>query len=417
MTTRCVNLDWLEVFAFETGAPHDADFFRRAGFVVDERDYGTRIYNQMFTLMGTDGHPLVEVRRSPKSLLLPQQASHLRLVNRACYLEHAADIMTQFMNDYGYIFQRVARVDICYDLVRFDDNTQPRVFMQRFMRGKFAKINQANISAHGSDHWTGRVWNSVKWGSPSSMISTKFYNKTLELYDPRTDSYGKPYIRAAWFDAGIIDNIDRCTLNGEPVEVWRVEFSITSSVKRWVVLELNGKSRAYQSIHNTLDCYNSREKLLTMFAALQEHYFHFKRYIPGQRKDRCPDRRLFNFKGVQLMVKPEHADTLAVNTPDPTLLRLIRQLRSFLVTTDSLDARNQAQRLLTLLETIQLRQEQSNPASFAELTTWQTLLRRRMNGEHNATYNAIMQEVAAVLSLSDKVLPFLGRTNRKKAVQ
>ena len=61
--TRCINLDWLEVFCFEIGEPHDADFFRRAGFVVDEREYGTRIYNQMFTLMGDDGHPLLEVRR------------------------------------------------------------------------------------------------------------------------------------------------------------------------------------------------------------------------------------------------------------------------------------------------------------------------------------------------------------------
>lgn len=415
--TRCINLDWLEVFCFEIGEPHDADYFRRAGFVVDEREYGTRIYNQMFTLMGDDGHPLLEVRRSPKSLLMPQQATHLRLVNRSCYFDNAADVMAQFIDRYDYTFQRISRVDICLDFVRFDDNTLPRVFMQRYMRGKFSKINQANIRAHGSDNWTGRVWNSVSWGSPSSMIGTKFYNKTLELYDPKTDSYGKPYIRHAWFEAGLIDNIDRCTLDGIEQEIWRVEFSIKSSVKRWSVIELDGKSKNYQSLHNTLDCYDCKDKLLTMFAALQQHYFHFKRYVMGQRKDRCPDRRLFNFNIAQTLVKPEHPETLSQRKPDAQLLVLIKNLRNYILVADSMEARHLSTQLLGLLEKLQLRQELENPASYRELIALQTLMQRRVNGEPNQTYESILAEVAEYLKLNEKTLPFLPPRSRKKAVQ
>ena len=415
--TRCINLDWLEVFCFEIGEPHDADFFRRAGFVVDEREYGTRIYNQMFTLMGEDGHPLLEVRRSPKSLLMPQQATHLRLVNRSCYFDNAADVMAQFIDRYDYTFQRISRVDICLDFVRFDDNTLPRVFMQRYMRGKFSKINQANIRAHGSDNWTGRVWNSVSWGSPSSMIGTKFYNKTLELYDPKTDSFGKPYIRHAWFNAGLIDNIDRCTLDGVEQEIWRVEFSIKSSVKRWSVIELDGKSKHYQSLHNTLDCYDCKDKLLTMFAALQQHYFHFKRYVMGQRKDRCPDRRLFNFNIAQTLVKPEHPETLSQRKPDAQLLVLIKNLRNYILVADSIEARRLSTQLLGLLEKLQLRQELENPASYRELIALQTLMQRRVNGEPNQTYESILAEVAEYLKLNEKTLPFLPPRSRKKAVQ
>lgn len=415
--TRCINLDWLEVFCFEIGEPHDADYFRRAGFVVDEREYGTRIYNQMFTLMGEDGHPLLEVRRSPKSLLMPQQATHLRLVNRSCYFDNAADVMAQFIDRYDYTFQRISRVDICLDFVRFDDNTLPRVFMQRYMRGKFSKINQANIRAHGSDNWTGRVWNSVSWGSPSSMIGTKFYNKTLELYDPKTDSFGKPYIRHAWFNAGLIDNIDRCTLDGVEQEIWRVEFSIKSSVKRWSVIELDGKSKHYQSLHNTLDCYDCKDKLLTMFAALQQHYFHFKRYVMGQRKDRCPDRRLFNFNIAQTLVKPEHPETLSQRKPDAQLLVLIKNLRNYILVADSMEARHLSTQLLGLLEKLQLRQELENPASYRELIALQTLMQRRVNGEPNQTYESILAEVAEYLKLNEKTLPFLPPRSRKKAVQ
>lgn len=414
---RCVNLDWLEVFCFESEGPHDEDYFRRAGYVVEVRDYGTRVYHEMFTLMGADGHPFIEVRRRPKSDLLPATSCHLRLVNRACYLDGAAQLMADFITRHHYIFQRISRVDICLDFVRFDDNTIPRVFMQRYMRGKFSKINQANIHSHGSDRWTGRVWNSVSWGSPSSMIGTKFYNKTLELYDPKTDSFGKPYIRYAWLQCGLIDNMDRCTLRGEEQEIWRVEFSIKSSVKRWCVIELNGKNKAYQSLHNTLDVYDSKDKLLTMFAALQYHYFHFKRYIMDVRKDKCPDRRLFNFSNVQQVIKPEHPDVIAESKPDGTLLKLIKSLRFFIQATSSTDARHQALRLLKVLEQMQLRQEMAQPYDRESRLALQILLHRRHMGEVDATYDAVLSEIRQMLKLNDNTVPFLDERRRKKALQ
>lgn len=403
---RCVNIDWLEVFALERGAPHDAEFFIRAGFIVYVREYGTRVYNEMFTLDAPDGHPLIEVRRNPKNPLMLPQACHLRLVNRTCYFPDACDVMTRFMLTYGYDFQRISRIDLCLDLVRFDDNTIPRVFMQRYMRGRFSKINQANIHAHGSDNWTGRVWNSVSWGSPTSMIGTKFYNKTLELYDPKTDSYGKPYIRQAWLQAGLIDNLDRCTLRGEPVEIWRVEFSIKSSVKRWFVIELNGKAKKYQSIHNVLECYDTKEKQLTMFASLAEHYFHFKRYVMDKRKDLCPDRRLFNFKGEQFLVKPEHPSTLSATPPSSELLMLIRKLRTFLSTCHTLEVRDSIVTLLHQLEQMQLRQELQQPYSREEMLTWQRLMARRQAGELDETYQSVLEEVKRLLKLNDKTIIF-----------
>lgn len=404
--TRCVNIDWLEVFAFENGRPHDETYFKQAGFVVHVREYGTRIYNEMFVLDGADGHPFIEVRRNPKNPLLPGNACHLRFVNRSCYFTNAADIMAEFLDRYDYDFQRISRIDICMDFTRFDDNTLPRVFMQRYMRGKFSKINQANIHSHGSDRWTGRVWNSVSWGSPTSMVSTKFYNKTLELYDPRTDSYSKPYIRQSWLEAGLIDDIHRCTLKGEQQEIWRVEFSIRSAVKRWYVMELNGNAKQYYSVQNKLDCYNTKGKLLTMFATLSQHYFHFKRYVMEQRKDRCPDRILFRWTGEQKVIIPEHPSTLSERTPDPQLLILIRKLRQYTQQSTDEEVRQQAMHLLTSLERIQTNQELCHPYSYEERLAWQTLLRRRVQGEQSATLTAILDELREDLHISKKAAIF-----------
>ena len=221
---RCVNLDWLEVYCIERNGGMSANDFRQAGIQVNERDYGTRIYHSMFTLLDTDANPLLEVRRLPKNPLMPSGSCHIRLVNATCYRDDAVQVLKEFLNRFNYTLINVSRVDICLDLILFDDNTRPRVFMQRYMRGKFSKLNQANIHAHGSDRWTGRVWNSVSWGSPSSPISTKFYNKTLELYDPLTDSYGKPHIRWSWLQCGLIDDFNRCTLTA-----LRRKFGVSSS--------------------------------------------------------------------------------------------------------------------------------------------------------------------------------------------
>lgn len=407
MKPRCINLDWLEVFCFESDPhqPCDANYFLSQGYVVDVREYGTRIYNEMFTIL-QDGEPFIEVRRNPKNPLMLSTACHIRLHNRTCYLPGAADIMANFLQVHRYLFQRISRVDICLDFVRFDDNTLPRVFLERYMRHKFAKINQAKRHTHGEDKWTGAIENSVSWGSPASMIGTKFYNKTLELHDPKTDSYGKPYIRYAWLTNGLIDDMDRCTLKGETQEIWRVEFSIKSSVKRWFVIELNGKQKAYQSIHNTLDCYNTKPKLLCIFASLTNHYFRFKRYQIGVRKDRCQDRVLFRWNDVQQFVDVDRNKLPSSKKPSPLLLQLIRKLRLYSQTLTYGDLLQSVLKLLKLLETLQARQEQNNPWSQEQTLAIQQLIARRQAGEQDITLTALMKEVAELLHINEKTIIF-----------
>lgn len=348
MIERCINLDWLEVCALEPiTRPLDADYFRSCGLVVIEREYGSKVWRSIFTIEDAHGHAFMEVRREPKSEIIAPNITHLRLVNRYCYFEDAPDIMQAFMNQHGYEFHHITRVDICLDFETFDYGDKPRDFMRRYIEGKFSKINQANVSAHGSDEWAGRVWNSVSWGAPSSDVGTKFYNKTLELYDPVTKQYGKPYIREAWQAARLVDNMHNCTKHdrrGElyTVEVWRVEFSIRSSVRKWFCIELDGKQRNKQSIRNTLDMYNSKPKLLILFASLAEHYFHFKHlikrykfYEEGKgdgyplRKDRCPDKLLFRWKDSQAFYKIEKEHISGTNKPDRNNCRLLSMLKEF----------------------------------------------------------------------------------------
>lgn len=337
--TRCINLDWVELYCLEPSDryPLNADYFRAYGLVVNERDYGTRVYKEMFTIEDEHGHGFIEVRRNPASSvakdggLFPAESCHLRLTNFACYAPDPIGDLRRFMVQHGYQIVRIFRIDIALDFTTFDRGDDPERFVRRYLAGKYSKVNQGHISAHGDDTWQARRFNSLSWGAPKSMVSTKMYNKTLEL----AQANDKPYIRYCWFLAGLIDDPvtgEKHLSDGTRTKpnVWRVEFSIKSSAKKWFVIEncnLHKKGNVY--MHHTLDMYDNREKLCTMFASLSRYYFHFKKFEEGKRKDRCEDKVLFQFSPKDTILKPDReASDRPVNSLLERLMRYLKQYQS-----------------------------------------------------------------------------------------
>ncbi|MGD7646410.1 hypothetical protein, partial [Ralstonia pseudosolanacearum] len=80
--------------------------FRERGCEVLEREYGTRIYREMFVIYGSDGLPAIEVRRNPASSGLngihDAEETHIRLVNRMCYYDDAAESLAKWLKSYDY---------------------------------------------------------------------------------------------------------------------------------------------------------------------------------------------------------------------------------------------------------------------------------------------------------------------------
>lgn len=302
---RCINIDWLELFCIEDSLnfPHDSEYFRAMGFSVVQREYGTPMYQEMFTILDDNGNPWLEIRRSPKpAMTWPQggmfdpKSAHVRLTNWACYQNDIISYLQTFIDTHGFHYQRISRIDLCLDFIRFDSGDIPVKFIRRYLSGRYSKINQANIRAHGADRWDGRDFSSLSWGSPSSMVCTKLYDKTKELAEAKD----KPYIRHAWFACHLVNDPYHLTAideqgNEYKPRIFRLEFSLKSSVKNWVVVEDNTTERLRKiSMRNDLSCYLTRQQLLTMFFSLCRHYFHFKKYRQGVRKDRCEDKVLFH---------------------------------------------------------------------------------------------------------------------------
>lgn len=352
---RIINIDWLECYCIES-ADHPLDVERlQKDFEVEQRIYGTPQYACVL-LLKYNGKPYMEVRRLPYSKksqggIMEDHACHIRLANRTCYFDNPAMVMINFIERYNLEFKSISRIDICCDFNQFDNLTYPADFVKRYFGDKYVKIRQnrfksyskehallrpgyqsvdakrprveflsdgkEEISAHGSDGWKGKKYNYVGWGSESSPVSAKLYDKTLEL---NREGHVKQYIKDQW--AGhLVDNV------AEPHEhVWRLEFSIKSEIKQFVRLD-DGSL-----LDNTLAYYSDRYNLLMTFRSLYDIYMDFRvvetdDYGQLKRKDRLSRVELFRWKE-DIVVKPHRPN--AKKDPTRTDRLLIKRLRKMI---------------------------------------------------------------------------------------
>lgn len=398
---RCLNIDWLELFCYEDvrQTPCDSIYFERMGWSVRVREYGTRVYAQMFTLLDKQGYPFLEIRRKPLSDkmkdggLFDEKACHIRVSNYYCYRPDVIAIVREFLNRYNYILVRIFRIDICNDFVTFDRGDDPAKFIQRYIDGRYSKVNQTNISAHGVDRWDGRTWQTISWGKPKSMISTKIYCKTIEMEQVKD----KPYIRQAWWESGLIDNpitMQKRQADGTMIKplVWRVEFSIKSSAKKWYLIERSDtRKQKVLPMPHTLDIYDTKEKLEVVFASLQRHYFHFKIYEEGKRKDRCKDKVLFDFSHHDFHYK---VDRLASHEPaNSKTQRLINQLMALEEKTIERDALKAIHATIEYLKNTQAKEFIGNEMTYEDVIALKLLIQERMAGDKSITLQDIRERI------------------------
>lgn len=362
---KSINLDWLSVYCLEPkGVAMNAAYFKALGWTVEEREYGTPQYREKFTLMNGH-HPFLEIERNPYSLkqnggIFEPESCHIRLANRTLYQPQPVQQLTNFIVKYGYEYKGISRVDVCCDLTIFDNCMKPQDLANKYMKDKIWKVHQSKIDAHssdGDDSWripihlgahgketkTGRTWNSLKWGSPKSALSTKLYNKTLEL---ETNS-GKFYIKDAWVKAGLCDlqkvtyeyrnpktketeirTKQVCVIPGtsvdqeipiegaKKIDIWRVEFSMNSEGRKWIDLGDN------HVVDLSLNAFDNLDSLAATFFTCSEWLFSFiyaKWITKGatrmkERTNRCKKLQLFNTKFLHSHYKPQRQ----TETEDPS---------------------------------------------------------------------------------------------------
>lgn len=298
---RIVGIDWLELYVNEGyGIDYSADGFRSRGYLVRERDYGTKTMKEMFTLLDDRGNPFVEIRRNPRGLdagaiqtVYQEGDAYVKLANMYCYDENPVSIMCEFLRRENYHIKKIYRIDLFTDFEIFDSGDKPANVVRRIVNHTYSKINQSHRRTSGEDTWTECLDNWVSWGRQGSMVNTKIYDKTKELKDT---GMHKPYIIEKWRKAGYIDDVVNLTREKQPVQMWRIEFSIKGNAKGWIYVDKSesGDSESHMLEHN-LELYASRQGIVNAIANLVPYYFRFKIYEEGKRKSLCQDKILFIF--------------------------------------------------------------------------------------------------------------------------
>lgn len=364
---KLVNIDWLEAYCLEPDLddPRDSQYFARRGMKTRAREYGTPQYQEVFTIYDSANFPIYEVRRAPYSVktkggIFDPRACHIRLSNRQCYQARAVHLFREFLLVHGFEFKSFTRVDICADCNTFDCGKDPQLFLDQFMAGFYFKSLQsrmdthaieylykdghrqleigkaANLDAHGVDKDGGRHYNSIKWGSPTSAISTKLYNKTLEMKQVKA----KKYIQFLWDKVGLENSDER--------PVWRVEFSLKSEIKTFVRFD---DGELFHLGFNEIGNYNN---LCGLFSILAQRYFHFKRRVrtrsgTPQRKTRCPDFFPFDNYTTETYV-PIRLDE--ISDPTRTDRMLVKRLVEYLTSPEFHFSTEEKRGMLTMLHAL-----------------------------------------------------------------
>ena len=328
---------------------------------------------------------------------LSELSCHIRLVNRACYEDDCIEKLRVFLLTHDYTFKRIYRIDVCYDFEFFDTWDRPEKFVRRYLKGKFAKINQVKCAAYGEDNWASFDWETVSWGSRTSMVSTKIYCKTKELKAIKGD---KPWIKWAWFVNGLVDEPVQLTkVNSRGVkytpEIWRIEFSLKSTVDGWIVIEdQSGKKVKKKAIPHRLELFDSRDKLWQRFEDLAFHYFRFKKLEQGKSKHKCEDKVLFYFNERREFLKLGALPQESKMERQEELMR--RKLQMYKLNHGDVKIREACDVILQYIQEQEIRRIAPRESAI-DARAWQMALAARMAGDKREALE-LVQTIREMLS-------------------
>ena len=287
--------DWVELFCsldpFSTlEQMHKEDmkkWYSPDGYRVTMRPYGTRVYKcvaevyiKSDILCVEDGVkdwcPLLTVTFHPLSArssggIMRDDMCHVKVANYWLYRDDWHEVLQHALRHFRINPIKLSRVDLAVDWQNGVSGIAAVDVMKGLMNRKYYKIHQPSWRANGTDKDTIN-WHSMAFGSKSSPVFTRFYNKTLEL-----DTTGKDYIRDCWKSAGF--NLQR--------DVYRVEFQLTDLGTSTVDVDTG------EVVNIEMEQIIDRQDIAALFFHYAQHYFDIRKVEPGKKRYDCEPIGIF----------------------------------------------------------------------------------------------------------------------------
>lgn len=293
---KYVVIDWLEFYCIEPQGFSEEVFFRQE-WLVDMREYGTRIYRDVWTVHVPARDFAFEVRRGMKSSgVMADGSCHIRVQNRSCYTHSPAQLLWDLLTPLGFIFRSVSRVDLASDFVLFDSGLSPKKFLKRVLNGNYRMALKTLRKDIVQCTWQSVDPNYISYRFGDVVV--RIYDKSLELRQVSlSEKKRKNYILALWMQWGLIPSIPDFMSDSCP-HVYRLEFQIQSSSRGWI---RDGDGQ-FQELD--IDTLCSASRVASLYACLVMSYFQFHTFKKGSEPSSASVVDLFRFGAID--AKPLH---------------------------------------------------------------------------------------------------------------
>lgn len=210
-------IDWLS-FSVTMLRPDD-ELKCPNGYRLENYD-GNNIFKKRAILFDNQGTKLITMLWQPHSSLLSKNLMTVQFSNEVLYFERERECITLLHQVCEHIFNSFSRLDVCLDFQVTD--TQSAIIRKLFNGSMYVQGKaEGSIFWHESEYKgiKARAPHCLSWGSPTSKIRCKLYNKSREQNLLSEDKEPeKPYIVDIWKSAGF-----------DILRMWRLEFSLTST--------------------------------------------------------------------------------------------------------------------------------------------------------------------------------------------
>lgn len=268
----CLNCDWLQM---HVSGPSFQDF--QTPMLTIERTNQSRVFKNIYTIK-LKKHNRVVATYATDALeqIMPLGHGVLKIDN--FYLYHYAAKMKDFtrwlLGRLNLQFIGITRIDIAYDFNSFCNRRDPENFIKAFLRGSIVKKQESKFRVAG-EHKQINSYNWITFGSKTSQVNYKLYNKSQEMRDETCKNY-------------IVDEWKKNSRLDLSKEVWRFEFSINSNT---TTLLGGGTGFKFHDLETL-----RFDVLAGLFHGLFDHYFDFRQFDRTKsRKDRMRKLLLLQF--------------------------------------------------------------------------------------------------------------------------
>lgn len=272
-----INVDWLQVYCHDDnlGFLHEI-YYGVSAYEFKLLPHGTRHFKELWEVIDEDGEKYAIIQRVPHSSIISADGAIIQLCNRELYRPYYASNFIVFLSSHHFRYKSISRLDICFDSNYLYKKLKHSKLIKDLMTGVVLKNNQSKVAWNfNAIANVGKPMecNSCSFGSKSSSVSTKMYNKTLEMKEQKQ----KPYIIESWGYNGL--NLD--------MDVWRIEISIKSDASTTI------RTDSGEIFRLDPDSLRMQELTENIFFSYAEKYFSFKRNNGTKNKTRMPDLQIF----------------------------------------------------------------------------------------------------------------------------